>query len=255
MKYTKAPVLLFTAALLLSSCSKNSIAGKYGFQMGKEKGTHFGLFMELTDNYVTLESQPDATNKYKSAEFSFAIKMGEEDDSESMSNIIALVGQFLNQTGDVIKIPAYYYKGNKIPKTNNIELKVGIDFNFIKDVVDDVDTSVAFPVLEPDTIEKLVYTTYGNNTITMYVPVGEADAIFQLYWYGVDIYKDSEGNILINTELTEHPAGSHPTAEEIAEINKDNKYGEEHAWLGSLIGADLSKYRDFYTLAMGLNKQ
>lgn len=255
MKLTKVPVLLFTTALLLSACNNNSIAGKYGFQMGKEKGTHFGLFMELTDDYITLETQPEETNKYKRAEFSFTIKMGEDDDSESISNILKTLSELLNQDGDVVKIPAYYYKGNKIPKTENIELKVGIDFNFIKDIVDDVDTSAVFPVLQPETIEKLIYTTYGKNQITMYVPVGQEDALFQLYWYGVDVYKDGEGNIVIATDLPAHEPGTHPTAADIEAINKDNAYGAAHEWLGPIIGADLSSYRDYYTLAMGLIKQ
>ena len=256
MKFRQAPVLLFTAALLLSSCGKKSIAGTYGFQMGKEKGTHFGIFLKLTDKYITLSSQPEETKKYKECEYSFALKNGEEDESETVTNIITLLAQFLQQDGDLIKVPGYYYMGNKIPKSDATELKMGIDFNFIKDIVDDVDTSEEeFPVLTPETIEKIVYTTYSNNTITMYIPVGQEDAIFQLYWYGIDLYKDSEGDILINTDLPAHDPGTHPTKEDIDEINKDNKYGEEHSWLGPLIGADLSSYRDFYTVAMGLVKQ
>ena len=253
MNLKKAPVLLFTAALLLSSCAKKSIAGIYGFQMGKEKGTHFGLFIELTDKYVTLKSQPEVTNKYKHCEFNFTLKDGEEDESESVASILTILAKFLEQEGDTIKVPAYYYVGNKIPKTQDTELKLGIDFSFIQDVLEDVEISEAdFPVLEPEIIEKIVYTTYSNNTITMYIPVGQQDAIFQLYWYGIDIVWDGDG-IHVNRDIASHDAGTHPTKEEIDEINKT--YGEQHSALGALIGVDLSSYRDYYTLAMGLAKK
>ena len=68
MKLKTTTVLLFTTALLLSACNKKSIAGIYGFQMGKEKGTHFGIFLKLTDKYITLSSQPEETKKYKECE-------------------------------------------------------------------------------------------------------------------------------------------------------------------------------------------
>ena len=244
---------LMTLPLLLTSCSKNSIAGKYGFQMGKEKGTHFGLFVTLTDEYITLESQPEVTNKYKKGEFAFTLKDGDEDENDEMSSLLSLIAGLLKQEGDTLSVPCYYYMGNKIAKSSETEVKVGIDFSFIKDVIDDTEIAeVDFPVLEPDAIEKIVYTTYGSDTITMYIPVSQQDAIYQLYWYGVDVYYDSEG-IHINKDLTSHEAGTHPTKEDVETINQT--YGEQHSALGSLIGIDLSSYRDFYTLAMGLNKQ
>ena len=153
----------------------------------------------------------------------------------------------------MLKLPGYYYKGEKIPRTEETELKIGIDFNFIKKALEEVDTSsLDFPILDPDTIEKLVYTTYGNNTVTMYIPVAEEDVIFQLYWYGLDIYYDSEG-IHFDNSLTHHNPGTHPTSADVEEINKT--YGTQHTELGDLIGVDLSTYRDYYTLAMGLIKQ
>ena len=147
MKLNKIGVFLFTSALLLTSCSKKSIAGIYGFQMGKEKGTHFGLFLELTDNYTTLDSEPDVTNKYKKGEFSFSFKDGEKDDQDDDIDIMTFIGELLHQEGDTVKIPCYYYVGNKIPKSDETELKIGIDFSFIKDLVDDGDKDdLVFPV-------------------------------------------------------------------------------------------------------------
>ena len=253
MKMKAITALLFTTSMLLTACNNKSIAGRYGFQMGKEKGTHFGLFLDLTDNYVTIESQPEVTNKYKECKYTLAVSQG-ENDSESVTNLITLLGAFLHQDGDIITIPGYYYKGEKIGKTKEIELKMGIDFNFMKELIDDADSDnddLNFPVLEPEMVEKIVYTTYGNNTVTMYIPVAEQDAIFQLYWYGIDVTYDSEG-IHLNTDIEAHPAGTHPTAEQVAAINET--YGAAHQELGNLIDIDLSTYRDYYTLAMGLIK-
>lgn len=251
MKYKSVVAILFTSALLLGACASNSIAGKYGFQMGKEKGTHFGLFLELTNNYVTLESEPETTNKYKECIFTFTIKDG-DGSSESITNLLNSIQGLLGQDGDEVSFPAYYYKGNKVPKTDQTELKIGVDFNKIKEFVDDTDTSIVFPVLEPETIEKVIYTTYGGGIITMNIPVSEQDIIFQLYWYGIDMYVDDEG-IHINEDITAHEPGTHPSMSEVEEINKI--YGDTHKELGDLIGVDLSSYRDYYTLAMGLIKQ
>ena len=251
MRYKLITTLIATSAFVLGACSKNSIAGKYGFQMGKEKGTHFGLFLELTDNYVTLESEPEVTNKYKACTFSFTVKEG-EDSSQSISNLLTLAQGFLGQDGEILTLPAYYYLGNKIKNSDQTELKLGVDFNEIQKAIDDTDTSIVFPVLDPDTIEMIIYTTYGGGVITMNIPVAEEDAIFQLYWYGFDIYMDEEG-IHINKDLVGHEPGTHPTADDVAEINKT--YGDTHKELGDLIGVDLSSYRDYYTLAMGLIKQ
>ena len=101
MKMKGLTTLLFTASMLLTACNKNGIAGKYGFQMGKENGTHFGFYITLTDEYTTLESQPEVTDKYKKCEFSFSMETG---DSESGSSIITLIGTMLKQENqDIIK--------------------------------------------------------------------------------------------------------------------------------------------------------
>ena len=247
--------LLFTASMLLTACNKNGIAGKYGFQMGKEQGTHFGIYLELTNNYVTLDSEPDVTNKYKECIYSFALKQGDDEESESVSSVVDLIGTFLGQEDkDIVTVPGYYYQGEHIGRSKEYELKMGIDFKFLKERLDDIDDGdLEFPVLSPDTVEKIVYTKYSKNMVTMYIPVSEQDIIFQLYWYGIDITYNSEDGVRINKDVTPHPVGSHPTKEEVAEINQT--YGTAHKELADLINIDLSTYRDYYTLAMGLIKQ
>ena len=258
MKFNKIGIILFTSVLLLASCAKKSIAGIYGFQMGKEKGTHFGLFLQLTDKYITLDSQPEETKKYKEGEFSFSYKSGEtpegEEGEEDSFDVMTFLGKLFKQEGDIIKVPCYYYKGEKIPNTDQTELKIGVDFSFLQDVVDETtkDDDSVFPVLEPELIEMIVYTTYGNDVVTMNIPVAQEDAIFQLYWYGFDIYMDGT-EVKINYDLEGHDPGTHPTEDDVAEINKT--YGDQHKAIGEMFGIDLSTYRDFYTLAMGLVKQ
>ena len=72
MKLKKILSLLFLTPLVIS-CNNNSMAGTYKFQMGKEKGTHFGLFLELKDNpYTAYEDVKDCKELELSFDASFA---------------------------------------------------------------------------------------------------------------------------------------------------------------------------------------
>ena len=256
MKHKKIPIILVGLLSMMTACGGKSIAGTYGFQMGKENSTHFGLFIKLTDNYVTLKSQPEVTDKYKVFEISFSVAFSDPEKNETISSIFTTIASILNQdNGEKITIPGYYYKGERVSKTGEQELKIGIDFSFIEDVLENVDTTdITFPTLEPDIIEKLLYTTYAHDQVTMYIPVGEIDVIYQLYWYGVDLaYSDTDGIYLTESSYGAHEPGTHPTAEDVEQINKTFK--DEHSLISEKLGMDLSTYRDYYTLAMGLLKQ
>lgn len=249
MKVIKTPLLLTAFLSLLTSCSNNSIAGTYGFQMGKENSTHFGIYLTLTDDYTTVG---EVSDQYKVCEFAFTLKFNNED--ESMASLLEMIGQILKQEGDTVTLQGFYAEGDKVSPDGEKELKVGFDLSFLKDELKDVDPDVDFPSLDPTIVEKLIYTTYANDVITMYVPVGQADAIFQLYWYGVDVSLTLEDGLTIKeSPYGVHEVGTHPTADDIAEINKTFKEG--HEMLGLLVEADLTTYRDYYTLAMGLNKK
>jgi len=243
--------------LLLTSCSNNGIAGKYGFQMGKEKGTHFGIFVTLTNEYVTYNDGSKEVKDDKKKKCEFAFSMSNDDDSESIASLITIIGQMLDQEGDRVSLPGYYYKGDKKLKDGEQEIKIGIDLNeIIKKISDDGDdtTDIDFPELDPDTIEKILYTTYARETLTMYIPVGEVDAIYQLYWYGIDLqYSEENGLHIGDSPYGKHDPGTHPTKEDVEEINKT--FGTDHSTVATMIGMDLSTYRDYYTLAMGLLKQ
>lgn len=254
----KIPSLFIAAtAMMLTSCSTSSIAGLYGFQMGKESGTHFGFFLKLTDKTKVIESSDPSedTKNYKECEISFSVKFGS--DTESISNIIALIAQMLGQEGNKITIPGYYYKSGKTLRDGSIELKLGIDFNFVKDVIEDIEIQdFEFPVLDPDMIEKVIYTTYLKNTVTVAIPVGFEDLVFQLYWYGIDFAYNEQEDRLYIVDLPEeqvHEPGTHPTPEDVERINQT--YIEDHKVIIEKYELDIDAYRDYYTLAMGLVKK
>ena len=54
-------ILLFLGIIpLLTACQKASISGIYGFQLGKDSSTHFGVSMALSDDaYIRLGSPED----------------------------------------------------------------------------------------------------------------------------------------------------------------------------------------------------
>ncbi len=85
------------------------------------------------------------------------------------------------------------------------------------------------------------------------MPVGEVDALYQLYWYGIDFaYSDEEGIYMQDSPHGAHEVGTHPTAEDVAKINET--YGAAHQVIAEKFEIDIETYRDYYTLAMGLNK-
>lgn len=261
MNLFKKSALFISLVPLLVSCGTNSIAGRYGFQMGKEKGTHFGLFVTLTDKYTTIESEPEKTNFYKLCELSGTISSS--DGSSAMANIVTIIGTILGQEGDMFTVPAYYYKSGKVTKTGEEEIKIGIDFSFIKNIFDTSETEepsdITFPELKPEMIEKLIYTTYNGNVLTLNIPVSQNDILYQLYWYGIDLaYNEEQGLYTTESSYGVHEIGTHPTAEDVTKINET--YKDDHAQVAELFATldfDISfnSYRDYHTLGMGLLKQ
>ena len=106
MKMKKLPILLVSLLSMLTACNSDSIAGKYGFQMGKEKGTHFGIYLTLTDEFFTLPSQPEVTDKYKKCEYSFSFGSGDPEKTESIEEIIEML-QLILETMLVFRIHVY----------------------------------------------------------------------------------------------------------------------------------------------------
>ncbi len=342
----KIPFLLAAMSSLLLSCTPKSIAGNYGFQLGKEHGTHFGIFMKLTDkkyrsgltielsdvtkalhvndeftltatpsknetvNFIirdknVLEKVSDSKNSitlkgknpgktyvvavkgdtsvrcriavfaegeplvepdpYPDIEvdpralkctYSFSVKITSDGES-IIETIISYITEEYGQDGK-LSLPGYYYRTGKIAKNNELELKIGIDFtDLFAGIFDDAESIIDdIPEIGADAIEQIIYTTYKSGVVTLNVPVSEADVLYQLYWYGHNIvFTDEQGLEIIDLPPERcHAPGTHPTAEEIEEINTTYNYKEEHEKFSEEFNIDLGSYRDFYTLGMGLIK-
>lgn len=257
----KTPLLLVAISSLLTSCS-TTIAGTYGFQLGKDKGTHFGIFLKLTDTKYKTEGT-EIDERAKKCRYTFSVNMGSGEGSESeYANIISALVETFSDDGK-FSVNGYYYENGKPAKDGTIELKIGVDFTALIDKIieesgEDI-PEVPFPTIDPDTIEKVIYTTYKNAVVTINIPVSEADVLYQLYWYGLDItYSESEGVIFTDYSETApercHAPGTHPTPEDVATINETYNYKAEHQAFSEEFGIELGSYRDYYTLAMGLNK-
>ena len=252
----RIPMLLASIPLLLTSCS-TTIAGTYGFQLGKDKGTHFGIFITLTDTkYKNNNPEAEIDPRAKKCKYKFSFNLGNSDDSEAGS-VLSGLAEIL---GEEATFSGYYYENGKPAKDGTTELKIGVDFSFIKDLFDGDDESESpinpddFPVIDPDAIERIVYTTYKNAVVTLNIPVSEVDLIYQLYWYGIDFtYSESEGLEFIDSAYGEHAAGTHPEQKDVEAINALG-YEEAHREFAEKFEISLGSYRDFYTLAMGLNK-
>ena len=256
MKHRILPILFVSMmSLLTTGCGGDSIAGTYSFQMGKETGTHFGVYLDMTDNYITLEEHPEETQKYKSCSFTFSLGADKgEDKADSLIALINEIAKLLGQEGQKITLPAYYYMGDIQERNGEKEVMLGIDFDEIKKIIFGEESEIPVPDLGPEVVEHIVFTTYIDSTINLYIPVGQVDVLYQLYWYGLDVNVDEYGLIVLqDSPYGEHEAGSHPTADDVTKINETFK--QDHEKIGLLLDLDLSTYRDYYTLQMGLVKQ
>lgn len=208
MKLFKKTALTLGMIPFLASCGTKSIAGVYGFQMGKENGTHFGLFLKLTDetyNPMTPNEGSGTTydfEGYKKMTFSFNVSFpkgdaGSEQSSEAIVDS-SILNIFKDKDGN-FSLNGYYklLEGQVIK--GETRLAVGLDFAYILSKVAEIyekemgekmddDLKSIFDTLDnPDLIQSIVFTTYKDNTVNGYVPVSIDDAYYQLYWYGYDI--------------------------------------------------------------------
>ena len=265
MKKMRLPVLFVSLLALLTSCSEPSMAGTYGFKMGKESGTHFGLFMELSseafEDEQVIHDHPEA----KKAALSFDVA---SNTSETLGILINLASHLIEDESDnpddgTMVVRGYYYKGSKVEKDGAIELKLGLDLTKIQSLIESIstalETEIPIPELNPDMIEKVVYTTYSGNSLTLNIPVSFSDVFYQLYWYGIDFdYNETDKIFTKESPYGKHEVGTHPTEEDVKNINQT--FGADHQALKDYLEVDsselnLSSYRDYHTLGMGLLKQ
>ena len=276
MKLFKRIALFLASVPLLVSCATQSIAGTYGFQLGKDTGTHFGMFLSLTNDPFIPEQGDDTPYEEGLKNFTFLLSVNmstDEGDAETQSAIESILDYFKDEdTGDAV-IPGYYKLTDETNPKGEKRIKLGISFKYIADKIfevgkeetgKDLDTSVLNVLNNAAIIQNILCATYKNETVNVYIPVSIDDLYYQLYWSGTDV------QIIFNAdaeEITEmikiqivdlgeekhHAFGTKPTKEDVEEINKTFK--EDHkdcVWPFS----DLyNEYRAFHQIALGLSKR
>ena len=286
-------ILLFLGIIpLLTACQKASISGIYGFQLGKDSSTHFGVSMALSDDaYIRLGS-PEDYNKM-TLSLSAYISQNVEDTTQTINSIIS----FFDEDGDnKVEIPGYYSLTNEKNAKGESRITLGIDFTFFVERVRhyyekqfDVELDGALVqelnrLNDNAVVQSIFYATYKSEKVFIYIPVSFDDIYYQLYWYGYDVQisgiealadllpylipgdDDSEGeseseseesseseeepsidSFVKVVEVEKHTFGTHPTKEQVEEINKT--FNETHK---DLI---FKTFRDYYSVQLGLGKK
>ncbi len=264
MKFFKKLALLFAAVPFITSCGTGSIAGTYGFQLGKETGTHFGMYLNLTDDVFVPEAGDETQYEdgLKKFDFTLSVKMSSDDD-ESSSMIDSILDYIKDADGNAI-IPGYYKLTDETNPKGERRVKLGLGFKYladklvaaVKDQTDkDVDTSDFNILNDSKIIQNLLCATYKDETVNVYIPVSLDDLYYQLYWYGTDVKikldldaEEIEDIIQINiVDTTPHAFGTFPTKEEIAAINQTFEADHE--------GCIYTEYKLFHQIKLGLNKK
>ena len=253
------------AALSLTSCGDKSYYGTYQFQMGKKTDAHIGIYMDLTGDNIEVELDGEKTNMEK---FNLQLSIPEQTTPED-SGSASLVGGLLTFFQDGL------YGGYKIQyieekDENHLTLVPVIDLNKLMEVVQgeggeeessssQESSSYEEFVIPSDFIDDVLIATYKGETIDVTVPVSLNDLMFQLYWYGFDIFDPTE-----EYPLEKHEKGTHPTEEDIKKINETFNSDErllKHydldalvKYKAALVPAPVLEYRDFNQLTMTLSR-
>ena len=248
---------------MLMACNPNDISGRYGFQLGKDTGTHFGVFMDLKNS--TFVPKESTETGFKDFTLTVSINMSSGDDSEVIQTVLDIIA---DEEGNA-SLPGYYKLTDEKNTKGERRLKVGFDFEIIVDRAANYFYKATDTELDKEEITKelsnlndsgfiqsLLYVTHKEDYVYFYIPVSLEDALFQIYWYGYDLRatKSTDPSAILPyefsiVEVEAHPFGSHPTEEEIKDIN-DSGYAENHVG----IQEDL-KYRDYNAVKTGLSKK
>lgn len=245
--------------LMLSSCGSNRFIGTYSFQLGRDSGTHFGVFATTTKTtYTYTDDEGQIVPLAGSYLMKLRLKLGGA----------SLGGFFDSLNINDVTLRTYYSVGKSLGGDKGNVLKFG--FN-IKEVIENIFPSESdddepselvstnrdndtpeegeddpvSPIpddyfdITPEQTAKFVYSTISETTLVFNIPVSIEDLQYQLYWYGLDLTN-------LDAELVEHEVGSHPSEEEIKYINEDLDYPSSH---------DGKNFRDYHTLSLALTKK
>lgn len=212
--------LLFTLTPLLFSCASSSPVGEYVFQMGKNKDTHIGISLRLTnENY-------DETNIEKGKKFELSIDMVTSDVEDTFSTLLK----------ELTPLTGYYSLDKENQVYKETRLNIGLSILGESEI--------------PKEVTDLIFVaSINSNAVNFYLPVSMEDLSYQLYWYGYDlniakILTDDSDEDPLATPEGAHPIGTHPTQEDIDLINQH--YADDHSG---------TPYRDFHVLKLGLTKK
>ena len=213
-------VLTFISIIpLLVGCNKDKYAGEYVFQLGKDKGTHMAVSLNLTTDLYD-ENDVDKGKKYELT-MDMSTSGGQEDLMEMVKALTPVTG---------------FYKVDNNEKVYG-EPRLNLGLALLGE----------FEI--PQNLTDLLFVAgIKGGVVTFYLPVSFIDLTFQLYWYGYDIniqkaYEEGDADPL-DTPEGKHPVGTHPTQEDIDQIN--THYAADH---------DGTTFRDYHILKLGLTKQ
>ena len=255
-KFKLFPFMLLP--LMLSSCGSNKFIGTYSFQLGRDSGTHFGVYATTTKTtYTYTDDEGQSIPLTGSYLMKLRLNLGGA----------SLGGFFDSLNINDVTLRTYYSLGKDLGGEKGHVLNFGFNIKEIIETIfpsepdtdepsgitrdgdtpdegegDDPDTPIPEDYFDitPQQTSKFVYSTISKTTIVFNIPVSIEDLKYQLYWYGLDLTNlDAEG-------LVEHEVGTHPTTEEIKYINETLDYPGSH---------DGNTFRDYHTLSLALTKK
>lgn len=255
-------LLLFPLALI--SCGANKVYGHYAFQMGSDKGTHFGVYVNLLNEDVYGPKEPlvDPTIVYKGKKFNLGMNFSDDimpPDPTEESTIEEIVFWFFLQAMDS-GLSGYFNVGNE--KFGDLGQRLYLTLS-----------EEDLPLELPEELASMFIVAFiDKNIVKIIMPVSLNDMVYQLCWYGLFIYfyEKTDGSIGVYPKsLYEEPAwvdelhystdlkervGTHPTEHDVGDMNRVFEY----IFKGNIPDTDITAdftFRDYNSLTIDLLKE
>ena len=243
MKYKKILLVMFLMLMFVTlvSCNGKGYVGTYKFQLGKDKGTHFAISLELTDEAVVKNEQE------LGKKFIFAVDSKKADTPTTTidpSTLTTSGGADEDALDDIertilsdLKLTGYYTVAQE--EDGKHRLNIGLT-GISTALFSKEDLNLDDYGIEPAIIEQIILIEITDTSAIIKAPVSGNDLLYQLYWYGHDFSIAD----LDFKEVEAHQVGTHPTKADIDKINET--FPDSH---------NGDKFRDYYTISMGLAKE
>ena len=251
-------ILSFT----LFGCNK-SFEGTYSFRMGKYDDKYFEISLQLTEDDYIYEGTNYGKKFTLNVDFANMF-IGEDDGGLAMQ-----IATFF-QNG--LSIPGYYNAGETSDKGTKLDFGLSVDKllgdidavygELIKLVLGSTLTEYFASTgieLDGDILEYIILAYANGEVVDMIIPVSVEDLLFQLYWYGIDINRETLDFVKVDA----HEIGTHPTKEQVELVNQTYPATHfEKVDTGELDEYDQPitydkeiYYRDFHTINLELLKK